>query len=788
MSIIFKKSMRDIQQRFRSTLLAILALTIGIWGGGSLLVSFYIMSNDLSANYLLTKPYQLSIQSKDFAKLDLDNLHELPEIAAAEFRDRAILRIEVKPDEWLPLWLYSVEDFDQLSIAKFYPQAGQFPPAKGTIAIERNNLLISQLNVDSVARAQSNGKLIDVKISGIIFDPGQAPSTQDAFIYAYTDEANYTRLSGKATHQKLIIRFNNVKTQQDVKQAYAKLAIQFAAQGIKIEASNIPKFDQHPHQFQLNTILMINGSISFLTFIMSMVLISQLMNSIFTRQTRQIGIMKAIGAKRGHILRIYLTYLLSISAVSIAIGLPLAVLTGKKYSDFIASVLNFDILTTDLPYFIFAIVIVLGFILPVIFSLPMLRNAVHISVNNALADYGIEAGNNASSSRKTSSMGMNIYSLAWRNLARRKGRMLVTMLTMALGVGIFLTGFNVRESLSQFLTNSSNSMQYDLKVVLKNTVPPETASAPFNDIAAISSIEGWLDGVGRVQTDAIATANSIGLVAMPYDNTLNKHDFLQGTWLTGAEQLEFVINQQAASEFAPIVIGQQYTISIAGQDISARLVGMVREFDVAKIYIDIDKYRQIAKLDDEINSLMMVLNDRSYDNVLRVKKQVERVIANQGIEVVYIISEVEYTKIVFDHLNIILTALLILSLLVLSVSAMGMGSAMGINVMERTREIGVLRAIGATPKMVIRLFVMEGFMVSALSVLLGILLALPLSAYGAKFFGNLILGENTPLDFTFSFMGFAITLIVTLAFGYIASRLPASKAIKISVREAIAYE
>ena len=788
MSLIFKKSMRDIKQRFGATLLAIVALSIGIWGGGTLLISFYIMSNDLSENYLQTEPTQLALTSKDFAQLDIKGLRKQPEIAAAEFRDRSILRIEIKPNIWLPLWLYSVDDFNQLSVAKFYPQAGQFPPTKGSIAIERDNLLISQLNVGSVARVQSKGQLIDTRITSIIFDPGQAPSTQDAFIYAYTDPANYRRLTGKANHQKLIIRFNHVTSQQDVKLAFAKLTTQFATQSIKIDSSNILKFDQHPHQFQLNTILMINGTIGFLAFIMSMVLISQLMNSVFTQQTRQIGIMKAIGATRGHIFRIYLTYLLSISAASIAIGLPLAVLTGENYSAFIAGVLNFDILTTSLPYFIFAIIIMLGFILPIIFSLPMLRNAVHISVNDALADYGIETEGNNLTGHKTKANGIGILSLARRNLARRKSRMLVTMLTMALGVGIFLTGFNVRESLQQFLTNTSNSMQYDLKVVLKNNLSPQAAMAPFADIAAISNIEGWLGGIGRIQTNGVSTSNGIGLIAMPYDSALKQHDLLQGTWLTGAEQLEFVINQQAAQEFAPVVIGKNYPIRIGGQDISAKLVGMVREFDEKKIYIDMHKYRQIAGIESETNSLMMVLNDRSFDNIIKVKQQVEQVIAAQGIEVLYVESQVERAKIIFDHLNIILTALLILSLLVLLVSSMGMGSAMGINVMERTREIGVLRAIGATPRMITRLFVAEGFMVSALSVLAGILLALPLSAYGAKFFGELILGENTPLDFAFSPLGFAITLVVTLAFGYIASRIPANKATKISVREAIAYE
>ena len=151
-------------------------------------------------------------------------------------------------------------------------------------------------------------------------------------------------------------------------------------------------------------------------------------------------------------------------------------------------------------------------------------------------------------------------------------------------------------------------------------------------------------------------------------------------------------------------------------------------------------------------------------------------------------SQAERAVIIFEHLNIILMVIVFLSLLVLVVASMGMGSAMGINVMERTREIGVLRAIGATPETIVQLFVVEGFIISVLSVAAGLVLALPMSSLAAQFFGVLILGENTPLDFSFSEIGFFITLIVTLLFGYIASRVPAKKATRVSVREAIAYE
>jgi len=63
-----------------------------------------------------------------------------------------------------------------------------------------------------------------------------------------------------------------------------------------------------------------------------------------------------------------------------------------------------------------------------------------------------------------------------------------------------------------------------------------------------------------------------------------------------------------------------------------------------------------------------------------------------------------------------------------------------------------------------------------------------MSSVAAQFFGELILGEDAPLDFAFSNLGFVITLTVTLLFGYFASRIPANKATEITVREAIAYE
>ena len=148
----------------------------------------------------------------------------------------------------------------------------------------------------------------------------------------------------------------------------------------------------------------------------------------------------------------------------------------------------------------------------------------------------------------------------------------------------------------------------------------------------------------------------------------------------------------------------------------------------------------------------------------------------------------ERVKVIYAHLNIILTIIVFLALTVLVVSALGMASATGINIMERTREIGVLRAIGATPKMIYRLFVAEGMIISVASVFLGLLLSWPLSSAASPVFGNLMLGDGASLRFAFSANGFWITLVATVVFGWLASRIPARRAIKVSTREALAYE
>jgi putative ABC transport system permease protein len=785
-----KKAINDLRMNPSRTLLVIFALIIGLWGVGSILVSYFILKNDLNENFNRTAPSHVALTSRDFAKLNLDSFRQRPEIECAEFRDLSFQRIEVFPDQWLPMWLFGLDDFEKFNLARVYPEKGLKAPPHGAVLLERNGLLVSNFKIGSIARVRAGEKRLQVPVAGINFDPGQAPSTQDAFIYAYADKITYAEISGEPANQRLIFRLKNAQTKQGIQAATDAILADMQSHGINVDSINIPKPNQHPHQFQLNTLLAFQGGIGLLAFLMGAVLVSQLIGAILAQQTRQIGVLKAIGATQRQVLGIYVLMVLILGTLASIVAIPLAVISGYGFAGFVAKILNFNILTKGLPISLYAGLIACGLLLPVLFALPALLRGVGISVQNALADYGISADAHYSKNKPTIRWPLPYgIRLALRNVQRRKKRLVITGATIALGVAIFSTGFNVRQSLVEFLADTRNARKYDVQIVLKKPITSEKAIAPFHGTDNVQRIETWNGGQGRLQSLVASTNNGMGIVALPHDTDLVKMNVIKGRWLQRSDDVEIVMNQGAAETFGESVeVGKQYQIVLNGKPIQARLAGIVKEFDVAKIYIDKDQYDQYANPEHLINSVLFIAKDRSYKQIVSLQKDIERAVSRSDLNVFYVMSQAGRAKIVYDHLDIILTLFTFLSSLVLVISTLGMAAATGTNIMERTREIGVMRAIGATPGIIYGLFVSEGAVVSSVGIFSGLVLSLPLSLYASRFFGELILGHDAPLQFAFSWLGFVITLAITMAFGWLASRIPARKAISISTREALSYE
>ena len=139
-----------------------------------------------------------------------------------------------------------------------------------------------------------------------------------------------------------------------------------------------------------------------------------------------------------------------------------------------------------------------------------------------------------------------------------------------------------------------------------------------------------------------------------------------------------------------------------------------------------------------------------------------------------------------ESLDTLVVFLLIMAILTAIVGSMGLTGTMGMNVLERTREIGIMRAIGADDRAVMRTVIAEGVVIGMISFVLAVILSVPFT-YLLSTIVSLAVFQS-PIDIVFTYMGYAIWLGLVLALSAIASILPARNAARLTIREVLAYE
>jgi putative ABC transport system permease protein len=793
----YMKVVRDLTSNYSKNLMLVLAIAVGVFGIGSILGGYTVINREMATNYLSTEPASATIEFE--GKISdglLDSVRALPGIRKAERRATITARMKVN-DRWYPVLLFVIDDFSRMEISKVLPVSGDRSPSPESMLVERTALRVMQADEgDEILIRTPHGEERPLKITGIVHDPGLAPAWQEEAGYAYITIEGLHQLGENQDFDLLRIQVSeNPLSSSDITKTAEQVADFLKTKGIAIHEIQVPPPGKHPHQSQMNAVLTIFAIFCFMILILGSILVATSMATLMVKQVRQIGVMKTIGGTSTKIGSLYLLMLVVICIIALGISIPLSRLAAYGFFTQIAGLLNLEITDSSIPWTVPAIQILSGIAIPLITAaFPLLRGS-RISVRAALDNFGVSADRNTNSIiSKLSNRFNDTVRLAFRNAFRQRSRLALTLGLLAAGGAMFMTALNVSDAWDENLKRIYVQRLYDQEIKLNDRMSPDSLLNKIAVLKGVSTVEGW----DYSSTSIVRNSNyevtktypdkghgSFTILALPVDTKLLNPTITEGTWLTEEGTNEVVLNQLARS--SGMKLGNEISLTLEDKPTKWKVIGFTEDVgSSAAAYVSIKSFERLNQSVNQVKMIRIGYSDRSKDFAFRMNREVDRILEDSHVNVSSTTPVWMLHNAVAAHMKVLVNSLLAMAILMAVVGTLGLTSTISMNVLERTREIGVMRAIGATPTKIRNLIVTEGLTIGVLSIIMAFIVSLALSYLMGEFIGHI--SFRTTLTLTISLTAILVWILIVTVGSYLATILPAKRANIVTTREALSYE
>lgn len=797
----WRKVTGDLSVNKMRTFFVILAICLGVFGISVVADSYSILLREMDRNYMNTDPASASLTTSTVSDAEMKKILGLPYIKDAERRGKVVGRVEVGENEWKDIWLFVVNDFEDIRLDTFTSEEGKAVPDTGEILLERKALSLARAELGQTLNIRvPGGSTTGLKFTGTVHAPGLAPAWMEGHAYGFITPDTLKLLGGASSNMELKIAVSEgAMNRRHIREAANMLKAFLTKDGVEVSQIEVPRPGKHPHYDQMATLLFLLEIFGLLALVLSGILVANMIASILEQQSRQIGIMKAIGASSPQIAFLYEGMVVIFALAAILAGIPAGILAGRGYARFAAGILNFRIYDNSIPAYIFAIEAAVGLIVPLLAAAWPIVKGSRVTVRESITNYGISQ--EKYSGRKTTADPVTTrrvqllrtlprpFLLSLRNTFRRTGRLIFTMLVMAAGGTGFIVAMNIYASMYNTVEEKVDSIAYDIQVVFDRPQQAETIESVIGRIPGVAKAEAWGGAyASRIYKDG-NYGNSFSIIAPPAATSLmTAPPLYKGRWLESNDTDAIVINQRILSDEPDIEVGDELLLKIGQTETKWRVAGISNELaGRPTAYVNYEYLSRILKTEGSAMNAAVVLDDHGSASLQTdASKLIEQKMADGGLQISSLIKISDFRKSIEDHLVVIATFLIIMSMLVVFVGGLGLATTVSINTLERTREIGVMRSIGASAHSITGIIVCEGIITGVLSWLISLIFSWPVSRFVSWNFGMLFF--QAPLEFAVSAPGIAIWLLIVVFFAALSSFYPSRKALLMPVRDALSYE
>jgi putative ABC transport system permease protein len=662
-------------------------------------------------------------------------------------------------------------------------------PVEQTLAAERMSAEYYKLPIGTTILVESGRHNRRLPIEGIVRHPYTPPPVMfgDPTFCATPETISW--LTGEEEgFNTLNVRIESF-SEDDANEAADRLERRLDRVGVGVGYYDVVDPEVHWAQEQMDAIFLILTVLGALSLGLSGFLIINMMNATITQQVWQIGVMKVVGATSGRVLRTYLTMASIYGLLSLLLAVPLGAVAAHLLAAWLLDLYNIFVGGFRLMPTAVAIQVTMGLAVPLLAALVPVIGGARITAHQAISNYGLGAGFGRSWLDRLIGGIRRLprpLALSLRNTFRRKARVSLTLLTLVLGGVMFIMVMSVDRSMHNTLEVLLNGLGFDVAVGLERLYPVERLTNVAESVPGVTRAEVW-DFRRAELALADGGDSEVYLRAVPADSEMFNPRIVSGRNLLPEDGQAILLNNKIATDEG-FQVGDEIELTIDEQESTWTVVGLVININMnqQENFVSFDA---LARAIGRVNKgavVWVMAEEHDAATQERLIRDLRDAYTAQHMEVSNLQSAHEVREMNRSSFNIITYLMLAMAILAAIVGSVGLTSTMAINVVERGREIGVMRSTGATSADIAGIFVAEGVLVGVLSWLI----AAPLSYPGARLFSNLVSSTifQLPLDFSYATGAVVVWLLAVIVLSALASLWPALNATKISVREALAYE
>jgi putative ABC transport system permease protein len=801
MGVLWHKVWFDLWHNKTRTFLAVLSIAAGVFAIGAIFGMSDMLNTAMDQSHRAVLPPHIDISLTTPVDRDiLIHLKDVPGVEDVEPYNAVRVLYKLYPqDEWRRGIVHMRGDFDTQKYQLVQLKGGHWPDNKNEIGVERMTAQFYRIGIGDTIIFKIGDKERRLPITGLIRHPFVPPPVFEDLASFFMNGEGLERLDfPEGKFSACYVRVTPYSSDQSREVATA-IKDKLAKQNISISSFRYQDPDEHWARSLMDGFVLVQQVLAVLSVLMSTMLVYNTLSNLITQQTDQIGILKAIGGRNQTIIGVYLIGALVYGVLSLAIALPMGGIVAFGVAHTFLSWFNIDLNQFQVSSQAVIFQILAALAVPLLAGLPPALHGANITVRQAIASYGLGGDfRSGRLDRLVEGFGQrwmpSYYATALGNMFRQGGRLLLTQVVLVTAGSAFLMVMSLNSSIDLTLENVYARQRFNTMIKFSANQRASRVMAMANSVPGVKQAELHLLQSASlfVEGQLVKEAGlSTEIRGIPSASDFFRPLIVAGRWIMPGENGRVVVLPREKAEDNHIQVGDTVTLNLgeSGKD-EWLVIGLYDPVFAGFLSQDIifaplEALYQTTKKYNQGSLLYLRTTSHGDEFTAAVTAQLKDMYEGRGMKVYDSATQAEQRKTDDSRLGIAISMMLSLSIIVAIVGGIALMGALSIGVIERTKEIGVLRAVGARSRAILGIFVLEGVFQG----LLGWLIAIPVSYLVGPAAAHVV-GQtmfDTKLDYQYNWPAVAMWLGIVLLISTIASIIPARGATRISVRDSLAY-